>query len=167
MIVFTSNINLIPYINNAMIYNLSSYYSGYNDITKLITKIQIINNTEMLANEFIYSPYFDNIYYNSILNDHELFCCLLQLMMNVYNGNNAIVLISHDNYRDAITESLIKLIQVRYGYNCWEIENVEDLDILKETHFTPQGIQNLDADKQTYDSILLKYGVNLESLCKE
>ena len=150
-----------------MIYNLSSYYSGYNDITKLITKIQIINNTEMLANEFIYSPYFDNIYYNSILNDHELFCCLLQLMMNVYNGNNAIVLISHDNYRDAITESLIKLIQVRYGYNCWEIENVEDLDILKETHFTPQGIQNLDADKQTYDSILLKYGVNLESLCKE
>ena len=31
MVIFTSNINILPHINNAVVYNLSSYYSGFDE----------------------------------------------------------------------------------------------------------------------------------------
>ena len=129
MVIFTSNINILPHINNAVVYNLSSYYSGFDDITGLITKIHIFNTTQLPTNEFINSPQFDSIYANNILQSNELFYDFIKIMINTLEFN-VIILVSHDPYRDAITESIIKLIQVRYGYNCWEAEDVEDLECL-------------------------------------
>ena len=54
---------------------------------------------------------------------------------------------------DAVKESIIKFIQIRYGYNCWEIEDIDDLQVIDEPFFTPMGIMNLDNDKLRYDSI--------------
>lgn len=154
MIVFTSNISLIPYISNRyMIYNLSSYYSGYPSISSLITSIQIFNNTQLPPNEFLYSPQFDMAYYNAIFNNDSLFVDLMKIMINAYNGVDIIVLTAHDDYRDAVTESIIKLIQVRYGYNCWEVEDYDDLELLKESYFTPTGLLTLDQDSARYDML--------------
>lgn len=152
MVIFTSNLNIIQQINNPIIYNLSSYYSGFEDLSSLITKISVFNATNMPINEFIYSPQFDNMYAQGVFNNDELFTDFLKIVLNATLGN-IIVLISHDPYRDAITESIIKLIQVRYGYNCWEIEDVDDLSCLRESFFTPQGILNLDQDKYRYDML--------------
>lgn len=154
MVIFTSNINILQYTPNAVVYNLSSYYSGFENITDLITKIQIFNTTSLPPNEFIYSPEFDNMYTNSIFSNNELFGEFIRIIINATEFN-VIVLVAHDPYRDAITESIIKLIQLRYGYNCWEIEELEDLECLKESYFTPYGLLNLDADKKRFDLLAL------------
>lgn len=154
MVIFTSNINILQHINNAVLYNLSSYYSGFENITGLITKIQIFNTTQLPPNEFIYSPQFDNIYANSVLQNNELFYDFIKIMINALEYN-VVILVAHDPYRDAITESIIKLIQVRYGYNCWEVEETEDLECLKESYFTPYGLLALDQDKRRFDELCM------------
>ena len=55
MIIFTSNINILQHVGNAVVYNLSSYYSGYGDITGLITKIRVFNPTPLPANQSLLS----------------------------------------------------------------------------------------------------------------
>ena len=154
MVIFTSNINILQRINNAVVYNLSSYYSGFENITGLITKIQIFNTTQLPPNEFIYSPQFDSIYANNVLQNNELFYDFIKIMINALEYN-VVILVAHDPYRDAITESIIKLIQVRYGYNCWEVDDLDDLSCIKESFFTPQGILTLDQDKLRFDSLCL------------
>lgn len=153
MIIFTSNTNIIQFINSPIVYNLSSFYSGYENITNLITKIPAFNNTSIPVNEFIYSPEFDNMYANSLLNNAVLFNDFIKIVINACSSNNVIVLIAHDDYRDAITESIIKLIQIRYGYNCWEVEGIEDVECLRESFFTPYGLLALDEDKKKYDEL--------------
>lgn len=152
MIIFTSNINILQHVGNAVVYNLSSYYSGYGDITGLITKIHVFNPTPLPANQFITLPEFDNIYANSVLQSNELFYDFIKIMINSLEFN-VIVLVSHDDYRDAIMESIIKLIQVRYGYNCWQVESIEDLECVKESFFTPYGILALDQDKKRFNEL--------------
>lgn len=158
MIIFTSNVNLIQYVKDPVVFNLSSYYSGFNNITNLITNVQIFNNTQLPPNEFIYSPQFDGIYVNSIFNNNDLFMDFMKILMASYNGSNVVILIAHDDYRDAITESIIKLIQVRYGYNCWSVEDIEDLELLKESYFTPYGLLTLDKDIEQYQLMSYRLG---------
>ena len=154
MVIFTCNPQLIWQFSNPITYNLSSYYSGFEDITGLITKISIFNNTNIPANEFIYSPQFDNIYAQSILNNDELFADFLKIVLNATNGV-VIILISHDDYRDAITASIIKSIQISYAYNRSEAAASHDLSCIKATFFTPQGISTLHHHKLRFDSLCL------------
>lgn len=153
MIVFTSNRELIKYFNNPMVYNLSSFYSGYINLSPMLTKIYSNTQFSAIDKNYIYSPIFDNTYANMLLNDKDMFRCLMHIMINAANNFNVIILISHDDYRDAVKESIIKFIQIRYGYNCWEIEDIDDLQVIDEPFFTPMGIMNLDNDKLRYDSI--------------
>jgi hypothetical protein len=176
MIVFMDNPNLIPYLQsrfqkrNVAIFNLSSLYSGYIDATDLITKISPINNTGLPMPEFVNSIQFDIQYMNSIINTPELFYQLIRIVDISYEGNIVIVLVQRDPYRDAVMESLIKLIQQRYGYNCWIIEDQYDLDCIMESTFTPMGLMTLDQDIKLYDDLykkglagpILNTGVNVE-----
>lgn len=147
MIIFTSNINLIGMIENPIVLNLSSYYGGYVDISNLITTIaKIPNNTGMPINEYIYSPTFDINFANMVINDNLLFISFMTIITGCYNGNNVVILVNRDEYRDAVMESLIKLIQIRYGYNCWVIETMEDLETAKESNFSPAGIMSINND---------------------
>ena len=47
MIIFTSNLNIAQQINNPILYNLSSYYSGFEDLSSLITKVSVFDVTTM------------------------------------------------------------------------------------------------------------------------
>ena len=159
MIVFMDNPNMIPYVQsrfprrNVIVINLSSLYSGYIDATDLITKIAPINNTGLSIPEFVNSVQFDVQYMYSVVNNPSLFYQLIRIVDFSYEGNIVIVLVQRDPYRDAIMESLIKLIQQRYGYNCWVVEDLEDIDCITESTFTPMGLMTLDQDIQAYDSM--------------
>ena len=74
---------------------------------------------------------------------------------NPYQGTNVIILISHDEFRDAIVESLVKMIQLRYGYNSWILNTIDDLEYIKESDFTPEGLLVLDNDIITYQSMIM------------
>lgn len=157
MIVFIDNPNFIQPIQYQFnrpisVYNLSSSYSGYIDITDLLTKVSPINNTGMSMPVFVQSVEFDMQYASAILNDPNLFCKLISVISASYEGYVVIILIKRDSYRDAIMESIIKLIQQRYGYNCWIVEDLEDIACVKETGYSPMGLIILNEDLQKYDS---------------
>lgn len=152
MIIFTHDLNILGCIHNPVIFNLSSYNSNFDSIASLTTSI---NNIQMQfegvpPNQYIYYQAFDIAYMNMVLSNNNLFIDLMKVMINAYEGNNVIILVQRDEYRDAIMESLIKLIQVRYGYDCWIVESIEDIECIKETKFTPMGLLTLDEDRKRY-----------------
>lgn len=164
MIIFIDNINLISAIKQSFInkdisiFNLSSYYSGFIDITDLCTAVPISNNTAMIPMDFVQSVEFDNQYSYYITNNTVLFTKLLMVISNSYEGNISIVLVQHDIYRDAIMESIIKLIQQRYGYMSWIINDIDDIPTLREIPPTPFGLEVLHNDLKTFDAINFREG---------
>ena len=55
-----------------------------------------------------------------------------------------------------MNESLIKMIQQRYGYNAAVINDINDLDYVnpEDFSFSIQGLHNLDEDKKRLVMIL-------------
>jgi len=139
-----------------VILNLSSFYSGYINITHLIAKISPINNTGLPMPEFVNSVEFDIQYASAVLNDPLLFGSLINIMLRAYEGYLVCILVQRDPYRDAVMESLIKLIQQRYGYNCWIIEDPDDIEIMSEQMLLPNGLLTLDTDIKQYNQMYSK-----------
>lgn len=156
MIIFTHDLGLCGFFDNRIVLNLSSYYDKayYNDDIHTLN-IGINTPSDINIVEYIYSPEFDMSYYNMIMNDPNKFINLMKIMISCYYGMNVIILVSHDEFRDAILESLIKLIQLRYGYNSWIINNPDDIEGLKESDFSPEGLLNLDADILAYQNMTM------------
>lgn len=163
MIVFTHNPSFIPLIqdkanyNKTIVFNVSSLYHGYIDLTCLVTSIAPINHSSMPTNVFVDSLDFDMQYANAIMNNNTLFEAFMNIVMNAYEGYTVIVLVYREPYRDAILESLIKLIQQRYGYNSWIVSDIDDISCLKESAFNPMGLMTLDQDIRRYET-LYQYG---------
>ena len=162
MIVFMDNpeySNLLRYKfpgREPVILNLSSFYSGYINITHLIAKISPINNTGMQMPDFVNSIEFDMQYASAVLSNPELFGSLINIMLRAYEGYLVCILVQRDSYRDAVMESLIKLIQQRYGYNCWIVEDYDDIEILSEQMLLPNGLLTLDSDIKQYNQMYSK-----------
>ena len=159
MIIFTHDTGYIWKImfkfpkKTVRILNLSSLYSGYQSVTNLITKVAPINNTNMPHNLFVHSVEFDIQYANALMNNPEMFDDLMQIMIPCYEGEVVVVLVQHDVFRDAVMESLIKFIQQRYGYNCWIMNDQDDLECIDETSFSTYGLMALDDDIRKHDEL--------------
>lgn len=156
MIIFTHDLNLCGSIQNRVVFNLSSYYDKmyYNDDIHILG-IDINVPQDINVVEYIYSPEFDMNYCNMIINNPNKFIAFMKIMTYCYQGTNVIILISHDEFRDAIVESLVKMIQLRYGYNSWILNTIDDLEYIKESDFTPEGLLVLDNDIITYQSMIM------------
>lgn len=164
MIIFTSNPQIISQVKDPIVFNLSSYYSGYNDISNLVRAASSVVQNRPVAMEgmfaqgiggselidYISSPDFDIRFANLLTSDDHLFISIMKIMINSYEGKNVVILVHHDEFRDCVAESIIKFIQVRYGYNCWIAEALEDLSCLRQDFFTPTGIMSLDEDRKRY-----------------
>lgn len=158
MIIYIDNPELIQHIQYqfnrpTMVFNLSSLYSGFIDLTDLCTQIAPINNTGMIIPEFVQSIDFDIQYASAVINDPNLFCKLLMILSATYEGSIAIVMVQRDPYRDAIMESIIKFTQQRYGIISWIVEDPEDLFCVHETPFTPNGLMILIEDLKKFDEL--------------
>jgi len=176
MIIFIDNPTLI----NALSYkfagrkievlNLSSLYSGYINITNLIANLAPINTTGVAMPEFVNSYDFDMQYASAIFNNPSLYESFMNIMIRAYEGYVVCILVQRDPYRDAVMESLIKLIQQRYGYSCWIIEDEGDADVIYEQMLNPYGIMTLDQDIRVYNDAYAKGMVNggiLPNICVE
>lgn len=158
MIIYIDNPELIQHIQYqfnrpTIVFNLSSLYSGFIDLTDLCTQIAPINNTGMIIPEFVQSIDFDIQYASAVINDPNLFCKLLMILSATYEGSIAIVMVQRDPYRDAIMESIIKFTQQRYGIISWIVEDPEDLFCVHETPFTPNGLMILIEDLKKFDEL--------------
>jgi hypothetical protein len=93
---------------------------------------------------------FDLKYAQYLMNSDAAFYDLMRLVYSLYSNSSIFVIISRSEYADIITESLIKFIQQRYGYNSNFIQESEDLDYLVESSFSVPGLYNLDIDKKRF-----------------
>lgn len=156
MIVFNSKKELIPYISakyntrQIKIFNLSSYYSEYIDVSNLM-HISSLRTNDRPMTDYIDMVEFDMNYASFILNNPKMFTSFMHIMSASFEGDVCIVMVYRDPYRDAIMESLIKLIQQRYAYNCWIIEDLNDIECLNDNGYNTFGLMTLFNDIQIYD----------------
>lgn len=156
MIVFGEPNNFLntDIIKDYYVFNLSSLINNIMPI-RLLPDPSIINCSD--------ERQFDQSYFNFIFNDDFRFYEFFSKLINpIYSGKNVIVLVQRSLFYDAITESIIKLIQQRYGYNNLAIINdPEDIDYIpKDNTFTVNGVYNLDIDKSRYSSIYAGRNMN-------
>ena len=102
---------------------------------------------------------FDLAYAEYIMANDKAFMDLMKIIYPEYenSADNIIIyiMVDFDDMRMAITESLIKFIQQRYGIICNIINKEDDWDYIEGSDFNIIGLGNLDADKERY-SILEK-----------
>ena len=156
MIVFASNPGLVQPLQEAFpkqtlkVYNLSSLYSGYDSITSLITGLHEWSANGVNVPEALARPEIDIAYWELIMKNNKMFNDLMKLVLNSFEGFVCMVLVKHDEYRDAVLESIIKLIQQRYGFTPWVIQDEGDIEVLEEPEYTAQGLVTLDEDRKRY-----------------
>lgn len=128
-------------------FNLSSPYNYGVSLASLIP------NPEYIPQEVILgcaeSPEFDIAYGKFIMENREQFFTFMNVMTPLYNIPTAcvIVYIQYSPIRDAILETLMKLIQQRYGYHPYLVNTPEDLYCVKDdSSFSPRGIVNMQED---------------------
>lgn len=161
------------YKNKIVTMNLSSPFKCQYDISNLITSIgPLLRHTGDYTIDSMYvdTPEFDTDYYRVIMTNRELFYSFMIIMSYEFNDFLVLIYVGNDQFRESISESIIKLIQQRYEKDSWKINDVEDaygIDI--NNTFTPRGIQILDEDLRALDSLIETGQVPpiIQRICKE
>lgn len=134
-------------INNIKVYNLSSYHGDIETLNMLIPSAKYMSE-ESLEGDTSF-PSFDIAYHKYILENDMAFIQFMQIILPVFLSPDSFVqiLISSSEFRDDITESLLKLIQQRYGYNAYIVNELEDLLYVEESTFSIPGLFAIDQDR--------------------
>ncbi|MBP5598333.1 MAG: hypothetical protein J6Y02_23400 [Pseudobutyrivibrio sp.] len=132
--------------NGIKVFNLSSCLEGYPRLDMLSPPRQVGG----YVMDYSDPTNFFNLYMQYVLSDPNAFMELMDIVNALYEGEDVFILIGHDTFRDILTESLAKLIQVRYGYIANIIMEPEDAYEVKQGTFSIFGLPNLDADKEMY-----------------
>ena len=157
MIIFTSIPDTINVINN--MFGTHNYYEL--NLSNIIQRgfslapllVQNIFNDFMTYDEienFISNEEFDIMYLNSILNDPQKFFCLMNIIMPEYQDDNPCVIIytSGREYADLTVYNIVRIINNRYGYRPYIINEYSDFEYIKEfaNNFSPSGIITMQED---------------------
>lgn len=95
------------------------------------------------------TPDFDVMYGNFIMNNRDQFLLFMSVVLPLYNDPQVCVIIYIEDspIRNVVMESLMKLIQQRYGYSSYIINDPEDLVCIEDNmSFTPRGILAIQDD---------------------
>lgn len=98
-------------------------------------------------------------FFNYIFGNDYIFMELMKIIMPLYFGRDICILVTENETLDKITESILKIIQSRYGYNSTIVNTEEDILDLYNTYdtedysFSLEGLAMLDIDKEKYSYI--------------
>lgn len=100
---------------------------------------------------------YDIEYANFIFNNTQQRIEFLTLIYNLQVGNDVLILLGNYPGMYEMGESLLKLIQTRYGYRGYFI-NMSDLDDLSmyESRFSVPGLMLFDQEKVELDELFLE-----------
>ena len=146
MIAFTEVTNLIPEIMkpDTLVLNLSSYIEGY----RRWNILPPLNQNESFI---VYDDTFDGNYYQYILSTDSVFYEFMTPIMALYQNRDVIILVNRDiEFFEYITESIMRLIQIRYTIIPNNIYEKEDWQYIANYDCRPQGVINLDIDKERF-----------------
>jgi len=127
-------------------YNLSHYYAEMPILNLLVPSSEFISE-DILTGDCATTD-FDQAYHNFILSNDMAFSQFMSIIIPVYMQPDTMVHIAilYNDYTIAFVESLIKLIQQRYGYNSYLINEIEDIIYISEPEFSIPGLFALDQD---------------------
>ena len=137
-------------INTGAVYNITSLKEGMIRLPNLIPP--------NLIGKFVDKD-FDIAYANYIMSNDIVFKEFFDIIYNLYIGNDVYLVVSKDDWSENLIESIIKLIQQRYGYNAVQINSFDDYIHYINSSYIPDfapgyGIYNLDIDKDRYTYII-------------
>lgn len=135
---------------DCIIFNLTSLVEGFPRLVYLIPP----NTLGKLSGRD-----FDLAYASYVFENDLPFRDFFAIIYNLYIGNDVFIVVSDSDWSENLIESLLKLIQQRYGYNANRIDSYEDYlyfcTCKSNSDFNPYfGIMNLDMDKERYAYIL-------------
>lgn len=160
MIIFTI-LNQIPEeyleykgIKQTIVYNLTSYFTNGSNLNLLIPSIESVSEDVLRGDCSV--PTFDISYHNYILNNDGAFIQFMNIMVPVFNSPDVLVqiMIMRSQFSDAIVESLIKLIQQRYGYNSYLINDIDDFLYTEESDLSIPGLFMMDKDLERWRCLI-------------
>ena len=135
------------------VYNLTSYREGLLTLNYLIPNLELIRNLD--------GPTFDMMYFNYIMSNDQVFYQFFgEIIMNLYNGLDVYLVINNDDYSEMFAETLMKIIQQRYGHTCYYFRM--GLDVMSSKMrtnyqgFQPWALPTLDQDKERYAYLSVK-----------
>lgn len=99
---------------------------------------------------------FDVNYMHWILdNDYNFVIFMQNIIIPLYTGIDVFLIISDDEWSEIISESLLKLIQQRYGVIAVYAKEVDDVLYAEECNFAEgYGIFNLDTDVERFEKLI-------------
>lgn len=144
-----SNILSIKFSGEGKIYNLTSLREGLDNLRLLIPP----NNIGQT-----FDREFDINYANYIMDNDMVFCEFFRIIYDLYIGLDVVLISYKDDWCENLLESLLKLIQQRYGYNSVKIDSDEDYIYARNNVFSDfapgYGVYNLDQDKERFSYII-------------
>ena len=137
----------IDYIN---ILNLSSPINGFGRLN-LMPPIEL---------KFTFDNTFDRMYYDYVIqNDSAFIEFMSKLIFPTYNGKNVYIIVNEGEGYDYINESIMKMIQARYGIVVNYVNEIEDYETLKDDYtvsFNYYGIMNFIPDSERYRDLMFR-----------
>lgn len=149
MLMYGNSQNIITTGN---VYNLTSMKEGFIRLSALIPP----NNIGRFTGRD-----FDIVYANYIMENDIVFKQFFDIIYSLYIGIDVFLVMDESDWSENLIESILKLIQQRYGYNAYKINCMEDFIQAANSTFMSDfnpyfGIQNLDMDKERYTYIIEK-----------
>lgn len=134
------NINL----NENIVFNLNSLVEGG-------IRLRLMPPSEIESISYRDERFFDQVYANYIFSDNDRFSRFMSVILSFYYGNDVYVMVDDSiDVCEIMIESLMKLIQQRYGIVSNYVKEMDDLNYLTEGTFSISGLYNLDIDKNRY-----------------
>lgn len=108
------------------------------------------------------SPDFDAFYHNAILSNTYSFFEFMKIILPLEKGCNVALLIYEEpTVINSVTESLLKLIQLRYGYNYQWVNSIDDFNPYDRSDFTVNGVYALDLDIDRYVNLSVANNIDV------
>jgi len=133
--------NNIPDTVNCSIFN-------FNSLNEVFPLINLLPPNNLGARD---EYDFDIRYMHWILDIDCNFIIFMNIVLEIYYGRDVYLIIDKSDWSMVIVESLLKLIQQRYGLVASYIGDQEDYMYTNESEFEPTyGIFNFDNDRNRY-----------------
>lgn len=141
-------------LEKVITYNLTSYFE-FPFIKEILPDDNLTSSIPFDSVEF------DSAYSNFIISNDNAFNRLMSIILPVYNEPDVLVQLLISNsvsinaYRNSISENIAKLIQQRYGYNCYIVYTIEDLYYVRDdSTFSIPGLMILNRDLERYAELV-------------
>ena len=136
-------------VSSFKVYNLTGMVEGFDSIQALIPPNELGR----------FDSYeFDVNYYNYIIQNNAMFVTFFRIIQSLYIGQNVYIISDEADWCENLIESILKIIQQRYGYNGYCVKNNEDIMFAiqrdNSTFDSTYGLANLDQDKLRYQYIV-------------